>query len=48
MGSESVLIWNVRGLNSPARRDVLRQLIAVERPSFFCIQETKLAVINDF
>lgn len=48
MGSENILVWNVRGLNSPARRDTVRELIAAERPSLICLQETKLFVINDF
>lgn len=48
MGSEKILVWNVRGLNSPAHRDVVRKLIAAERPSLVSLQETKLSVINDF
>jgi exonuclease III len=45
MISENILIWNV---NARARRDTLRELVAAERPSIICIQETKLHVILDF
>lgn len=47
MDSENILIWNVRGLNDRARRDALGLLVATERVSLLCIQETKLAAIGD-
>jgi exonuclease III len=48
MGSKNCICWNVRGLNSGAQRDVVRELIRAERLSLVCLQETTLDVINDF
>jgi hypothetical protein len=48
MGSENVIVWNVCDLNSWARRDVVRELVAFEWPSIVCSQETKLHVISNF
>jgi exonuclease III len=48
MGSKNLLVWNVRGLNSRAHRDTVRQLVATERPSVICLQETKLYVLSNF
>jgi exonuclease III len=48
MSSGSILVWNVRGLNARARRDVVRELVASEHPSIVCLQETKLHVISPF
>jgi hypothetical protein len=42
------LIWNMRGLNSRDWRDVVHELIASERSSVVCLQETKLDAISDF
>ena len=39
---ENFLIWNVRGLNSRARRNVVRELVGQERISLVSLQETKL------
>ena len=39
----SCLVWNVRGLNDRARRTVVRSLVAAHRPSFVCLQETKIS-----
>jgi exonuclease III len=46
MSSGNIVIWNVRGLNSRSRRDVVRELVTSERPSIVCLQETKLDVIS--
>jgi exonuclease III len=40
------LSWNVRGLNSGARQEDLKQIVATFRPDFVCIQETKMAQIS--
>jgi exonuclease III len=48
MGSESILVWNVRGLNTTSHRDAVHELVFVERPSIVCLQETKKVVILDF
>lgn len=48
MNCENMLVWNVRGLNSRAHRDAVRELVIVERPSLVCLQETKMHVISDF
>ena len=36
------MTWNVRGLNSSARRNVVHDLVAQERISLLSLQETKL------
>lgn len=43
MSTPHCLVWNVRGLNGRARRNVVKDLIIQERPSIVCLQETKLA-----
>jgi exonuclease III len=45
MDQEKLLCWNVRGLNSRARRSVVRNVIITERMSLLCLQETK---VHDF
>jgi exonuclease III len=42
----SILVWNVRGLNSLARCDLIFQVIALSRASVVCFQETKLQVVS--
>lgn len=42
-----VFNWNVRGLNQPARRQVVRDLISAHQGTVVCLQETKLAVVDD-
>jgi exonuclease III len=48
MGSENIIMWNVRGLNSWVHHDVVRELVATEQPSIVCLQETILQVMSDF
>lgn len=48
MNCESMLVWNVRGLNAGAHWDAVRELVVAERPSLVCLQETKLSVISHF
>jgi hypothetical protein len=48
MGNYNIIFWNVRRLNSYARRDVVHVMVAEERPSFICIQKTKLTIIDDY
>jgi hypothetical protein len=33
MGSEKILCWNVGGLNARVHRDIIRELVALKRPS---------------
>jgi exonuclease III len=40
------LSWNVRGLNSGARQEDLKQVVASSRPDIVCIQETKMALVT--
>ena len=47
MIAENILIWNVRGLNSQARRNVVRELVVQERISLISLQETKLDDCDD-
>jgi exonuclease III len=42
----NILSWNIRGLNSLARQENLRQVISVYRPELVCIQETMMESIN--
>lgn len=42
----TVFNWNVRGLNNPARRLIVRDLVRQNRASIVCLQETKLAVVD--
>jgi exonuclease III len=44
MDPSKLLVWNVHGLNARARHDVVHELVASERPSIVCLQETKLSV----
>jgi exonuclease III len=44
--SSKFLSWNVRGLNSSAKREDIKQVINIFKPEIICIQETKLAVIT--
>lgn len=47
MDARNFLIWNARGLNDRARRDTVRKIVDACKPTLVCIQETKLAVINE-
>lgn len=38
----------MRSLNDVVHRDAVRHLVATERISLVCLQETKLAIVNDF
>lgn len=42
-----VLVWNVRGLNNPARRSSIRLFMQSLNVSLVCFQESKLAHVND-
>jgi hypothetical protein len=42
----SILSWNVRGLNSPVRREVVRDMILKIRPMVVCLKETKLSAFT--
>ena len=41
-----ILNWNVRGLNNPARRKVVRDLVSETRTTIVTLQETKLDFID--
>ena len=34
--------WNVRGLNDPHRRKIIRNVIRYQRVNLVCLQETKI------
>ena len=38
--------WNVRGINNPQKREVVRHLLREWRCDIVCLQETKLACID--
>jgi hypothetical protein len=33
IGSESILVWNIRGFNVQLHMDMVHELVTVERPS---------------
>jgi exonuclease III len=37
-------VWNVRGLNGRARRNVVREFLVQHRATVVCLQETKVSV----
>ncbi|XP_014751138.1 uncharacterized protein LOC106865512 [Brachypodium distachyon] len=41
----NLLCWNVRGLNNPARRSAVRDIIRDTHATVVCIQETKLQLV---
>lgn len=41
-----MICWNVRGLNSVARREAVRLFLQNSKPTIICLQETKLDVIS--
>lgn len=41
-----VFIWNVRGANSRARRDAVREFMSQQRASIACLVETKVTVMQ--
>jgi hypothetical protein len=41
----NLLVWNVRGVNSRARRDVVREFMSQEHASIACLVETKVDVM---
>jgi hypothetical protein len=47
MSSENIFVWNVRGLNGRARRNVVREFIAQEKVSLACLQESKLSAVSN-
>jgi len=40
-----IIVWNVRGLNSCARRIAIRSLVDIAGASIVCFQETKMELI---
>ena len=43
-----VLCWNVRGLNNPAKRNVVREFVVESKVNLVCLQETKIDVFDPF
>ena len=46
MNASRILFWNVRGLNSVARRDAVCALIDAAKIDIICLQETKMVTIS--
>lgn len=42
----TMLSWNVRGLNNPAKQEDVKHLINIYKPELVSLQETKLVVID--
>jgi exonuclease III len=47
MSANHLLNWNVRGLNSRAHRNAVRDVTFEHRASIVCLQETKVDVISN-
>ena len=45
---QDMVCWNVRGLNSPARKKALREFVESVRVAIICIIETKLESVDQF
>ena len=41
-----ILSWNVRGVNNPEKRKVIKQFIRDQRVDLVCLQETKVQNMN--
>jgi exonuclease III len=41
-----ILSWNVRGLNNPWKREVVKNLLRDWKGDVVCLQETKLTTVN--
>ena len=37
-----IMTWNVRGVNDPDRRKIIRNFIRYQRVDLVCLQETKI------
>jgi exonuclease III len=46
MDPSHILIWNVRGLNSLARKDAVRVAVQSTKIDIVCLQETKMADVS--
>ena len=46
MSANHILTWNARGLNSRARHSVVRDIVAQQRSSIVCLQESKVATFS--
>ena len=46
MSTNHLLVWNARGLNNRARRNVVRDVAEQQRASIVCLQETKVANLS--
>ena len=46
MDPAHILVWNVRGLNSSARRDAVHVMVDSSNIDIVCLQETKIEFCN--
>jgi hypothetical protein len=42
------MVWNVRGLNNPSRRSVVRAVVVELAPSIVCASESKLDSVSPY
>ena len=41
-----IMTWNVRGLNDPDRRKIIKNFIRYQRVDLVCLQDTKIQELN--
>jgi hypothetical protein len=46
--NRNVLVWNVRGLNNPSRRSVVRAAVSDAAASIVCASESKLESVSPY
>ncbi|KAG2648398.1 hypothetical protein PVAP13_1NG097272 [Panicum virgatum] len=46
MDPAHILVWNVRGLNSSARRDAVHVMVDSSNIDIVCLQETKMSFVT--
>ena len=46
--AQELVCWNVRGLNSPAKKKALREFVDTIHVAIICILETKLERVDQY
>ena len=48
IANHNIMVWNVRGLNNPAKRNAVREFVLEARVNLVCLQETKIDVFDQY